>query len=129
MNELAHIAATAATDPTTCLLIVVPLSFALIPLAERVWWIHGPVAIAILAYSLVMHTGRSLPLNSFLVGLFAFAPLCRDIPNTPLLYRISIFWFSGFALLSAAVHAASNEAQISPQTVISTSIAGHSQQQ
>ncbi|WP_287395842.1 hypothetical protein [Mesorhizobium sp.] len=49
--------------------------------------------------------------TAFWVGLFAFPPLCRDIPNQLLLFRIGIFWFSAFAIIAAIIYAAGDRAQ------------------
>ena len=52
-----------------------------------------------------------LSFDSYLVGLFAFAAVSRDIPNQPLLYRIGISWFASFALISAVIYAAGERIQ------------------
>ncbi|WP_457812209.1 hypothetical protein [Sinorhizobium meliloti] len=67
---------------------------------------HGPFALALLILSILFLDRRHLALDSFLVGLFAFAPLSRDIPNQPMLFRIGILWFSAFALVAAIIYAA-----------------------
>ena len=67
---------------------------------------HGPLALVLLIVSILFLDQRHLALDSFLVGLFAFPPLCRDIPNQPMLFRIGILWFSAFALVAAVLYAA-----------------------
>ncbi|VTZ59922.1 hypothetical protein EMEDMD4_1280109 [Sinorhizobium medicae] len=71
-------------------MLAIPLSFALIVVSERIWWAHGPFALVLLILSILFLDRRHLALDSFLVGLFAFPPLCRDIPNQPMLFRISL---------------------------------------
>ncbi|TIO28613.1 hypothetical protein, partial [Mesorhizobium sp.] len=88
MPDFAHIATSFANDPLASLLLAIPLSFALIVFSAKIWWIHGPLAVLLLTASIFFHDQRHLALDSFLVGLFAFPPLCRDIPNLPLLFRI-----------------------------------------
>lgn len=87
-------------------MLAIPLSFALIVVSERIWWLHGPFALALLILSILFLDRRHLALDSFLLGLFAFPPLCRDIPNQPMLFRIGILWFSAFALVAAVLYAA-----------------------
>ncbi|RWC82907.1 hypothetical protein EN858_29860 [Mesorhizobium sp. M4B.F.Ca.ET.215.01.1.1] len=111
MPDFAHIANSIANDPLASLLLAIPISFALIVLSSRIWWVHGPFAVLLLAVSILFQSQRNLAFDSFLVGLFAFPPLCRDIPNQPLLFRIGIFWFSAFALVAAAIYAAGDRAQ------------------
>ncbi|MDX0574677.1 hypothetical protein GOD68_31495 [Sinorhizobium medicae] len=106
MPDFAHIASSFATDPLASLMLAIPLSFALIVFSERIWWVHGPFALALLILSILFLDRRHLALDSFLVGLFAFPPLCRDIPNQPMLFRIGILWFSAFALVAAIIYAA-----------------------
>lgn len=106
MPDFAHIASSFATDPLASLLLAIPLSFALIVVSERIWWVHGPFALVLLILSILFLDRRHLALDSFLVGLFAFPPLCRDIPNQPMLFRIGILWFSAFALVAAIIYAA-----------------------
>lgn len=86
-------------------MLAIPLSFALIVVSERIWWVHGPFALVLLILSILFLDRRHLALDSFLVGLFAFPPLCRDIPIQPLLFRIGILWFSAFALVAAVLYA------------------------
>ncbi|WP_341858092.1 hypothetical protein [Sinorhizobium medicae] len=74
-------------------MLAIPLSFALIVVSERIWWVHGPFALVLLIVSILFLDQRHLALDSFLVGLFAFPQLCRDIPNQPMLFRAG---FSGF---------------------------------
>ncbi|MDX0234323.1 hypothetical protein GOC14_27975 [Sinorhizobium meliloti] len=105
MLDFAHIASSFATDPLASLTLAIPLSFALIVVSERIWWVHGPFALVLLILSLFFLDRRHLALDSFLVGLFAFPPLCRDIPNQPL-FRIGVLWFSAFALVAAILYAA-----------------------
>ncbi|MGH0264806.1 hypothetical protein NKY45_25630 [Sinorhizobium meliloti] len=88
MPDFAHIASSFATDPLASLMLAIPLSFALIVVSERIWWVHGPFALALLIVSILFLDQRHLALDSFLVGLFAVPPLCRDIPNQPTLFRI-----------------------------------------
>ncbi|RWL75795.1 MAG: hypothetical protein EOR69_31570 [Mesorhizobium sp.] len=111
MLDFAHIANSFANDPLASLLLAVPISFALIVLSSRIWWVHGPFAFLLLSVSILYHSQRHLAFDSFLVGLFAFPPLCRDIPNQPLLFRIGIFWFSAFALVAATIYAAGDRSQ------------------
>lgn len=106
MPDFAHIASSFATDPLASLMLAIPLSFALIVVSERIWWVHGPLALVLLILSILCLDQRHLALDSFLVGLFAFPPLCRDIPNQPMLFRIGILWFSAFALVAAVLYAA-----------------------
>ncbi|WP_234893757.1 hypothetical protein [Sinorhizobium meliloti] len=106
MPDFAHIASSFATDPLASLMLAIPLSFALIVVSERIWWVHGPFALVLLIVSILFLDRRHLALDSFLVGLFAFPPLCRDIPNQPMLFRIGILWFSAFALVAAFLDAA-----------------------
>ncbi len=111
MPDLAHIATSLATDPLAGLLLAIPLSIALIIPAQKLWWIHAPLAISLLILSLAFHDKRHLSFDSYLVGLFAFAAVSRDIPNQPLLYRIGISWFASFALISAVIYAAGERIQ------------------
>jgi len=92
-------------------MLAIPISFALIVLSEKIWWVHGPPAFVLLIVSIIFLEKRHLALDSFLVGIFAFPPLCRDIPNQPLLFRIGILWFSAFALIAAAIYAAGDRVQ------------------
>lgn len=87
-------------------MLAIPLSFALIVVSERIWWVHGPFALVLLILSILFFDRRHLALDSFLVGLFAFPSLCRDIPNQRMLFRIGILWFSAFALVAAIIYAA-----------------------
>jgi hypothetical protein len=118
LPDLAHIANSIATDPLAGLLLAIPFSLALIIPCERVWWIHAPVALAFLGVSLVSHEPRHLAFDSYLIGFFAFAAVCRDIPNRPLLYRVGILWFAACALVAALIFAAYREPQlpIPPET-------------
>lgn len=111
MPDLAHIATSLATDPLAGLLLAIPLSIALIIPAQKLWWIHAPLAISLLILSLAFHDKRHLSFDSYLVGLFAFAAVSRDILNQPLLYRIGISWFASFALISAVIYAAGERIQ------------------
>ncbi|WP_104668209.1 hypothetical protein [Ensifer adhaerens] len=111
MPDFARIANAFATDPLASLLLAIPLSFALIVVSEKIWWVHAPLAAALLIVSILFLDQRHLALDCFLVGLFAFPPLCRDIPNQPLLFRIGIFWFSAFALIAAVIYAAGDRVQ------------------
>lgn len=81
MPDLAHIATSLATDPLAGLLLAISLSIALIILAQRLWWIHALLAAFLLILSLAFHDKRHLSFDSYLVGLFAFAAVSRDIPN------------------------------------------------
>lgn len=92
-------------------MLAIPLSFALIVVPEKFWWVHGPLALVLLIDSILFLDQHHLALDSFLVGLFAFPPLCRDIPNQPLLFRIGILWFSAFALVAAVIYAAGGRVQ------------------
>lgn len=121
MPDFAHIANSFATDPVASLLLAMPLSFALIIPSARIWWIHGPLAALFLTASLFLSNQRNLAFDSYLVALFAFPAICRDIPNQPMLYRIGIFWFSAFALLAAAIYAASERPR--PSSPIETIVA------
>lgn len=111
MSDFAHIANSFATDPLASLLLAIPLSFALIVVSEKNWWVHAPLAAALLIVSILCLDQRHLALDCFLVSLFAIPPLCRDIPNQPLLFRIGIFWFSAFALIAAVIYAAGDRVQ------------------
>jgi hypothetical protein len=111
LPDFAHIANSFATDPLASLLLAIPLSFALIVVSEKIWWVHAPLSAALLIVSILFLDQRHLALDCFLVGLFAFPPLCRDIPNQPLLFRIGIFWFSAFALIAAVIYAAGDRVQ------------------
>lgn len=82
MPDLAHIATSLVTDPLAGLLLAIPLSIALIIPAQKLWWIHAPLAISLLILSLAFHDKRHLSFDSYLVGLFAFAAVSRDIPNS-----------------------------------------------
>jgi ATP/ADP translocase len=73
--------------------------------------VHGPLALLLLIVSILFLDQRHLELDSFLVGHFAFPPLCRDIPNQPMLFRIGILWFSAFALIAAVIYAAGDRVQ------------------
>ncbi|MDW9776194.1 hypothetical protein GOA89_31030 [Sinorhizobium meliloti] len=106
MPDFARIASSFATDPLASLMLAIPLSFALIVVSERIWWVHGPFALVLLILSILFFDRRHLALDSFLVGLFAFPSLCRDIPNQRMLFRIGILWFSAFALVAAIIYAA-----------------------
>lgn|GEM_PF-605253 len=106
MPDFAHIASSFATDPLASLMLAIPLSFALIVVTERIRWVHGPFALVLLILSILFLDQRHLALDSFLVGHFAFPPLCRDIPNQPMLFRIGVLWFSAFALVAAVLYAA-----------------------
>nr|WP_234942437.1 hypothetical protein [Sinorhizobium medicae] len=92
-------------------MLAIPLSFALIVVSERIWWVHGPFALVLLIVSILFLDQRHLALDSFLVGLFAFPQLCRDIPNQPMLFRSGILWFSAFALVAAVIYAAGGRVQ------------------
>ncbi|XOK15629.1 hypothetical protein ACI6PO_27735 (plasmid) [Agrobacterium tumefaciens] len=111
MPDFAHIANSFATDPLASLLLAIPLSFALIIVSEKIWWVHALLAAGLLIVSILLFDQRHLALDCFLVGLSAFPPLCRDIPNQPLLFRIGIFWFSAFALIAAVIYAAGDRVQ------------------
>ena len=111
MPDFAHIANAFATDPLAGMLLAIALSFVLVILSERLWWIHGAFGLLLLIVSIIVHDQRHLSFDSFLVALFAFPPLCRDIPNQPLLFRIGISWFAAFALLAAVISAAGDRAQ------------------
>jgi hypothetical protein len=110
LPDFAHIASSFATDPLAGLLLAIPLSFALLTLSAKLWWVHGPLAALLLVASILLHDQRHLAFDSFLVGLFAFPPLCRDIPNKLLLYRVGIFWLSAFTLIAAVTYAAGDRA-------------------
>ena len=75
MPDFAHIASSFATDPLASLMLAIPLSFALIVVSERIWWVHGPFALVLLIVSILFLDQRHLALDSFLVGLFAFPAL------------------------------------------------------
>lgn len=106
MPDLAHIGASFATDPLAGLLLAIPLSIVLIIPAQKLWWIHAPLATLLLILSLIAQDKRHLSFDSYLVGIFAFAAVSRDIPNQPLLYRIGVSWFAAFATISAIIYAA-----------------------
>lgn len=106
MPDFAHIAVSFATDPLAGLLLAIPLSIVLIIPAERLWWLHAPLAAILFIGSLVFHEKRHLSFDSHLVGLVAFAAVSKDIPNQPLLYRIGVAWFAAFALIAAIIYAA-----------------------
>lgn len=72
-------------------MLAIPLSFALIVVSERIWWVHAPFAMVLLIVAILFLDQRHLALDNFLVGLCAFPPLCRDIPNQPMLFRIGTF--------------------------------------
>lgn len=112
MPDLAYIANSIATDPLAGLLLAIPFSLALIIPCERVWWIHAPVALVFLIVSLFYHEPRHLAFDSYLVGFFAFAAVCRDIPNRPLLFRVGILWFAACTLVAALIFAAYREPQL-----------------
>ena len=112
MPDLPHIAESIATDPLAGFLLAIPFSFLLIIPCERVWWIHAPFALAFLVVSLVYHEPRHLAFDSYMVGFFAFAAVCRDIPNRPLLYRVGILWFAACALVAALIFAAYRQPQL-----------------
>jgi len=42
----------------------------------------------------------------FLIGVFAYPAVCRDIPNQLLVYRVGIYWFSAFTLIALCSEAA-----------------------
>uniref|UniRef100_A0A7C1NVR1 Uncharacterized protein n=1 Tax=Agrobacterium albertimagni TaxID=147266 RepID=A0A7C1NVR1_9HYPH len=105
MPDFAHIATSLATDPLAGLLLAIPLSIALVIPAQKLWWIHALIAAFLLILSLAFHDKRHLSFDSYLVGLFAFAAVSRDISHQPLLYHIGIFWFASFALISAVIYA------------------------
>ena len=106
MPDFAHIAKSFAIDPLAGLQLAIPLSFVLILPAQRIWWVHAPLAAILFIASLFTQDERHLAFDSFLVGLVAFAALCRDIPNQTLVYRVGILWFSAFALIAAVIYAA-----------------------
>ncbi|BCH62693.1 hypothetical protein RvVAT039_pl12600 (plasmid) [Agrobacterium vitis] len=108
MPDIAHIATSFAIDPMAALLVAIPLSLALIVPCERLWSIHAPCALVLLVVSALFQAERHLALDSYLVGFFAFAAVCRDIPNRPLLYRVGILWFAAFSLIAAVIYAASD---------------------
>jgi hypothetical protein len=75
----AHIANSTANNPLASLLVAIPISFALIVLSSRIWCAHGPFAVLLLAVSILFQGQRNLAFDSF---LFAFPPLCRNIPTS-----------------------------------------------
>lgn len=106
MPDFQHIAISFAMDPLAGLLLAISLSIVLIIPAERLWWLHAPLAAVLFVGSLVFHEKRHLSFDSYLVGLFAFAAISKDIPNQPLLYRIGVGWFAAFALIATVIYAA-----------------------
>jgi hypothetical protein len=53
-----------------------------------------------------LQPSRHLAFDSYLVGFFAFAAVCRDIPNRPWLYRVGILWFAAFTCVAAVFYVA-----------------------
>ncbi|WP_234834099.1 hypothetical protein [Sinorhizobium meliloti] len=74
MPDFAHIASSFATDPLASLMLAIPLSFALIVVSERIWWVHGPFALALLIVSILFLDQRHLALDSF---SSAYSPVRR----------------------------------------------------
>lgn len=71
MPDCAHTANAFATDPLVGLLPAIALSFVLLILSERVWWIHGALGLLLLIVSIIFHDQRHLSFDSFLVALIA----------------------------------------------------------
>ncbi|RWQ32537.1 MAG: hypothetical protein EOS21_31395, partial [Mesorhizobium sp.] len=69
MPDFAHIASSFATDPLAGLLLAIPLSFALITVSAKLWWVHAPLAALLLVASILLHDQRHLAFDSFRVGL------------------------------------------------------------
>ncbi|MGP3713004.1 hypothetical protein ACS5UA_19500 [Brucella sp. RRSP16] len=93
MAEIAHIALNFARDPMACLLLAILLSFLLIIPSSKIWWVHGIIAALFLTISLFFHEQRQMSLDAFLIGVFAYPAVCRDIPNQPWSIELE---FTGF---------------------------------
>lgn len=107
MADLTALARVLVDDAPTSLLLAVALSFALLPVCVRLWWAHGPLALLLFTASMFGSGPRHLALDGFLIATAAFPALCRNIPNTPLLYRAGVLWFALFALLATFMQAES----------------------
>ncbi len=114
MSEIAYIALSFARDPMACLLLAILLSFLLIIASSKIWWVHGTLAALFLTVSLFFHEQRQMSFDAFLIGLFAYPAVCRDIPNQLLVYRVGIYWFSAFTLIALCSYAAGDLVTQSP---------------
>lgn len=114
MSEIAHIALNFARDPMACLLLAILLSFLLIIPSSKIWWVHGIIAALLLTTSLFFHEQRQMSFDAFLIGVFAYPAVCRDIPNQFLVYRVGIYWFSAFTLIALCSYAAGDLVTRSP---------------
>jgi len=106
LSEIAHIALNFARDPMACLLLAILLSFLLIIPSSKIWWVHGIIAALLLTTSLFFHEQRQMSFDAFLIGVFAYPAVCRDIPNQLLVYRVGIYWFCAFTLIALCSYAA-----------------------
>ncbi len=52
--------------------------------------------------------------DAFLIGVFAYPAVCRDIPNQLLVYRVGIYWFCAFTLIALCSYAAGDLVTGSP---------------
>jgi hypothetical protein len=52
--------------------------------------------------------------DAFLIGVFAYPAVCRDIPNQLLAYRVGIYWFSAFTLIALCSYVAGDLITRSP---------------
>jgi len=90
LSELAHIVLNRARDPVVCLLLVILLFFLLIIPSSKnlVGPRHnrGPIPHRIA----VFHEQRQMSFDAFLIGVFAYPAVCRDVPNQRLVYRVGI---------------------------------------
>lgn len=111
MPDITHTVIVFASQPLASLMLAISLAFILIITSERIWWIHAPLGLLFLIVSIAFHDQRNLSFDSFLVGLFSFPAICRDIPNQPLLFRVGICWFASFSLIAAVIYAAGGQAQ------------------
>ncbi|RRD20799.1 hypothetical protein [Brucella pituitosa] len=114
MSEIAHIALNFARDPMACLLLAILLSFLLIIPSSKIWWVHGIIAALLLTTSLFFHEQRQMSFDAFLIGVFAYPAVCRDIPNQLLVYRVGIYWFCAFTLIALCSYAAGDLVTGSP---------------
>lgn len=62
----------------------------------------------------VFHEQRQMSFDAFLIGVFAYPAVCRDIPNQLLVYRVGIYWFSAFTLIALCSYAAGDLITRSP---------------
>ncbi|GAA5543615.1 hypothetical protein [Brucella sp. NBRC 113783] len=114
MSEIAYIALNFSRDPMACLLLAILLSFLLIIPSSKIWWVHGTIAALFLTVSLFFHEQRQMSFDAFLIGVFAYPAVCRDIPNQLLVYRVGIYWFSAFTLIALCSYAAGDLVTRSP---------------